>query len=202
MTFPSPGDPFWREAVMEGKAIVAKIDDDWWRLAELADRITTKYGEKTLSKYAAEIGAVACTLERRLSTYRRWNEIPAAPPESYAVAQALQAHPNRAEIIQANPNITTAEARDKMREWRGGGEVEVHQDQDWKRWFAKLVVAAQDIVAEVNISAMTPESRRILLSAVEPKLLPTLRDAGEALIQLADKLDQIDANERDFAAAE
>src|ERR1700722_18330454 len=58
------------DAVAEGKRIVDRMDGDWMRLAELADQVGTTYGEQTLDKFAEEIGAVACTLKRRLSTFR------------------------------------------------------------------------------------------------------------------------------------
>jgi hypothetical protein len=123
-------DTIWDDAVSEGKKIVAELDHQWWRLAELADQVTTEYGAKTVANFAQQIGAVGCTLERRLSVFRAWKTISAVPPESYAVAQALQAHPDRGEIIKANPNTTTAEARQKMREWRGDQTEAEEQDEE------------------------------------------------------------------------
>jgi hypothetical protein len=120
----------WQEAIAEGKAIIAEMDRCWWRLAELADKVATSYGENRLAVFAKEIGAVPCTLERRLSTYRRWKEIPAVPPESYAVAQALQAHPNRAEIVAAKPTVTTVEAREMMSQWRQNQTEPADQVED------------------------------------------------------------------------
>ena len=42
-------------------------------LAKLADQVETEYGEKTLVKFAEEIGVPDCTLTRRLSTFRKWD---------------------------------------------------------------------------------------------------------------------------------
>jgi hypothetical protein len=192
-----PGGFNWKNAVTEGRAIVAELDHhvaeldhQWWRLAQLADRVRTSYGEDNLNKFAAEIGAVPCTLGRRLSTYRAWKEIQAAPPKSYAVAQALQAHPDRAKIIMANPEITTAEARELMRDLKVENEGQTGT-LETKRWFKSLVGLAEDIVGQANLSAMTPEKRQNLIEVIEPKLLVTLREGGEALVKLADHLSQL-----------
>src|SRR5215475_14309332 len=111
------------EAIREGQAIVAKIEGQMrhekMRLGELADKLEPKYADRTLAKFAAEIGIAACTLERHRSVYRAWKENPAPGPVSYAVLRALQDHPDRADIVKNTPDLTQAEARKLMRPYRG-----------------------------------------------------------------------------------
>jgi hypothetical protein len=59
------------------------------RLGELADKLEPRYGDRTVAKFAAEIGIAACTLKRCLSVYRAWKGIEAPAPLSYAVLQEL-----------------------------------------------------------------------------------------------------------------
>jgi hypothetical protein len=196
----------WAVAVSEGKAIVARADSDHMRLGELADEVVAKYGDKTLAKFAAAIGVAACTLKRRRSVYRAWKEIGASPPQLYTVAQELAAHPDRAEIVQENPNITARKAREMVRA-NNTAQDDGRREEDWKlketrRWFNRLVDMAEEIVGEVNIGAMTPERRQILTEVLEPNLLvQQLREGGEALVKLADDLKQLIENEHSFAAA-
>lgn len=66
----------------------------------------------------------ACTLERKRSVWRAWKEISEPAPKSipFAIAMALQDHPNRAELVNKNLNITRAEARRLARDHRKGDD--------------------------------------------------------------------------------
>lgn len=118
---PAPATIDYDAAVVEGKEIVediaaklASAQDRRMRLGELADAVEKAYGEGRLTKYAKDIGAALCTLKRSRSVYRAWAENEAAPPllpKSFAVAQDLQRHPRRFEIIKKDPDITTRKAR-------------------------------------------------------------------------------------------
>src|SRR6516165_10066583 len=108
------------KAVREGQAILAKIDDaerGQLRLGELAHKLEKKYGDRTLAKFAAEIGVAKCTLDRYQTVYRAWEGKLAPGPisTSYAVLRELQTHPDRAQIIRKNPNLTKREAHERMR---------------------------------------------------------------------------------------
>jgi hypothetical protein len=64
---------FYREAVAEGKEIIAGIEhqrDRLMRLGELADGVEAVYGKKKLNRFAEEIDIAACTLKRIRSVYR------------------------------------------------------------------------------------------------------------------------------------
>jgi hypothetical protein len=172
-------------AVAEGKQIVAQGESNAWRLGEIADQVEPKYGDKTLAKLAKAIGGIAlCTLERRRSVYRKWKEIPAAPPKSFAVAQELAPHPDRGRIIEAKPNITTREARKEMQE-----ENERQQQADpnfakekMKKWFEDLLMHVSKVVRDAEIINLAPEKQRHLKQAItQPVLLNELLEGRAAL---------------------
>jgi hypothetical protein len=99
-----PNEDFikFEDVVTELKQIVDHGERDNWRLGELAYRVEPRYGDKTLAKLAKENGGIAeCSLRRRRNVYEAWFvKIRAAPPESFAVAQELAAHPERGRIIR------------------------------------------------------------------------------------------------------
>lgn len=109
-------------AVAEGRQIVTALKNNEWALGELADRVKTKYGANTLARFAEDIGVEPSTLERYRSVYRAWKETPGPAPESFAVAQTLQSHPNRAELVRKNPKLTRREARKIKRPYKGKGK--------------------------------------------------------------------------------
>ena len=182
------------DAVSEAKQIIATIESNEMRLGELADRLEPRYGEKTLEKFAKEIGVAVCTLERRRSVYRAWKEIPAPAPISFSVQQELQNHPDRARIIAENPNLTKGQARALTRAWRKKDQEE-KAGGDWKlettkRWFNDLVSRASKALSDVEMTKahLDPAKRLILRKVVEPTTLDTVRKGGEAWIHLADFL--------------
>ena len=62
------------DAVREAKQILARIEaehrQDQMRLGELADKVHTTYGGRSLPKFAKAIGIASCTLHRYRSVYR------------------------------------------------------------------------------------------------------------------------------------
>jgi hypothetical protein len=187
-----PPIPF-DEVVTEGKRMVAVADSNNWRFGELAHRCEPKYGEETLAKLAKAIGGIAaCTLERRRSVYRAWFvEISAAPPESFAVAQELQNHPKRGEIIEKRPNITTREARKEMQAWN-----EEQQKADPKLQLKRMEKILEGLLSRASkaqadagmINTFTEEERRNLQKAIkDPKMVDDeLREGAKSWIALAD----------------
>jgi hypothetical protein len=124
------------DAVKEARQILAKGEEDQWRLAELAGQVETSYGEKKLQQFAKAIGIAPCTVARMRSVWRAWqndkNEGPA--PKSFAVAQALQGHPERQKLISENPGMTRAKARRLMADYnrsrKGDGDGTVTATTD------------------------------------------------------------------------
>jgi hypothetical protein len=108
----------YEELVALAKVKVASIDATWWGFCKDADCLSTLDRPRTLQKFAADTGA-GCVLYRRHSVWTAWKSAPGPILEiiklKYAVGRVLQNHPQRFDIIRDNPNITMAEAREKMR---------------------------------------------------------------------------------------
>jgi hypothetical protein len=193
-------------AVLEAKTIIAQGETDAWRLGELAHKIVhPTYGDHTLAKFAAEIGVAACTLKRRRSVYRAWIGAPA--PQSYATAAELATHPKRDELVKANPAMKKSEARKIMQAHRGKPPKD-KGSLDWRkkenqRWFARVLTVAHEAIKEDALPhSLSPEQLRILKESVEPKLCPTLREGGAALIALADYLEKLEERVKEAEAEE
>lgn len=197
---PEEAEIGYEEAVAQAKQIIAKTASCQMRLGELADKIEKGYGEQRLRRFAADIGIAACTLERCRSVFRAWeNQAPA--PKSYSVAQELQAHPHRFELIRNNPDMTKREARRIMRRLRTEqtqANFATHQREEQKRWFRAVIRHAGETLRDAAIAdgEVSLELRQALRDIIEPTLLATLREAGSAVIRLADFLEQI-AREED-----
>jgi hypothetical protein len=132
--------------------------------------------------------------------YRAWAENGAAPPQSFAVAQELAGHPDRFDIIKADPDITTRKARQKMREHHQAKVVadpaKWRRDEQ-RRWFNAVVKRAEEVIRDAGIADGTADSKggseleKALREVVEPDLLLTLREAAEGLTRLADYLERL-----------
>jgi hypothetical protein len=108
-------------AVRQGRVLWAEItkgDRASMRLGELADKIEPRYADRTLKKYADEIGALYETVKRCRTTYRQWVKIGAPAPHSYAAAQVLHKHPDAAAIASNKPDITKDEASKLVQEYK------------------------------------------------------------------------------------
>jgi hypothetical protein len=191
----------WEDAVAEGKRLVAEgkqmiatADRNDWRLAELADQVGTQYGENSLAKFATEIGLANCTIKRRRTTYRNWKEILKSDPGlllSYSVARELEKHPERERLIKDNPKMTKREAGALMRAYRSKPESET------QRWWRDLILRVGKATADESV---LNGDQQILLKVVQPQLLSTLREAGQAWINLADSLEKLFKKPRNKAS--
>jgi hypothetical protein len=183
----------WNEAVTEGRAIVARADQDQMRLGELADQVDKAYGENSLAKFGKEIGVAACTLKRRRSVYRAYKGIGAPVPLSqpFSVLQELAVHPQRDKIIVERPQLTKREARDLVRQYHGHSLT--LRRTETERWLREVVAIAGKAVGATSFvdQPLSPEAKRELANKIEPSILPGLREGGEALLRLADCLEQL-----------
>ena len=203
------------KAVREGQAILAKIDDaerGQLRLGELAHKLEKKYGDRTLAKFAAEIGVAKCTLDRYQTVYRAWEGKLAPGPisTSYAVLRELQTHPDRAQIIRKNPNLTKREAHERMRELKGTAkderEREQEQEDEWlkhdRKWFKDLVAIANEAARAAGVlDEYTPEQLDKLRQAADPKLLMYVRGGGRMLFRVANRLAELLGEDLEEASA-
>ena len=108
------------DAVSEGKEIVAQIEvaeRGQLRLGELADRLEPRYKDRTLAKFAAEIGVAKCTLDRYRTVYRAWAEKLAPGPNlvSYAVLRELATHRSASKSLGKSKYYQTRSARQDAR---------------------------------------------------------------------------------------
>lgn len=195
----------YEDGVAQGKALVARLDADWWALCELATRLEPKYDEQTHKRFFAEIG-IDSVGERRLSVFRAWQPIfaswaadgnPALGPSSvpYTVLRELQDHPKRDEHLKSNPTMKKADAvkvmkahrkKTRVRSWRRD-EITEQLDQiedaakNLKRLELKLVKDAADY--------------RLLLEVVAARRkewLANVRAGGDAAHRSADLIEHLE----------
>jgi hypothetical protein len=198
------------DAVAEGKAIIAKIEEaerGQLRLGELADQLETQYGDRTLAKYAKALDIASCTLKRYRDVYRAWKGKISAPGRvSYAALRELAPHadkPECQEFIRANPAITKRKAHDLKRKLAGTEEVKAQETKEkaaaaealkeTKKWFADVVTLGNQIrgLADVTHHCTTDEQWSRLLENVEQKQLMYIRWTGNTLVRLADLLEYL-----------
>ena len=192
-----PNQAEWDKLVAKGKKLVAALDSNERNLGELADSVETKYRKKSLARFAEEIEVKFSTLNRCRSAYRAWKgiEIKGPSPKS-GVLQALAAHPEREEIIEANRKanrkLTVREARKLMKDYRKAHGLQ----EDWRvgetrRWFGEAVKHALEAHKKYGHLKQEHFDLNILRQAVdEPdKLVATLRLGGRALNTLADEVE-------------
>jgi hypothetical protein len=200
-------DQFDPKDVAEGKKLVATlkakdatlkttqaaIDSAEMKLGKLADPVETKYGEGALARFAKVIKIKLDRLNRCRSVYRAYKDKQIkGPSPKFAVLQALQGHPKRAEIIKERPDLTVREARTIMKDYR----VVHGLQEDWRvgetgRWFGEAVKHALEAHKKYGHLKQEYLDPNILRQAVDDpdKLVATLRLGGRALITLADEVE-------------
>jgi hypothetical protein len=202
------------DAVAQGKAIVAGIDDAWWNLCALADAVETRWGEKDMERFFDDVG-VGCVGPRRLSVYRAYKgDISAPGPKcSYSVARSLQTHPERAEHIRAKPAMSKAEADAIMKTYRNDADPEEpegdEEDEEapkksrpkkkpkgyWKatqadRWFREVLTDANTASAAAAEVIKHANSVAAPNAQAEPALRKVLRETIRGHEKLFPALEQ------------
>jgi hypothetical protein len=105
----------YKAYVEQGLQAKQNIHLSQWALGALASNITIEYKKGKLQEYAEDIGEEYSTLRHYRATYMAWRD-PKGRPESFAVARALNTHPDRYQIVKDNPHLTAREAEDIMRQ--------------------------------------------------------------------------------------
>jgi len=182
--------PDYVAMVAEAKQIDQTADAGQMRLAQIAAQVQTKYGEETLKQFAKDTGIALCTLQRRRSVWRAWEKIQATPPKLYSVAEALQAHPDRANIIKREPNITTRDARKRMRKWKEEQQPKAAKggwtEKEFQRWFNDWVERGSKAIEDgLALDKVKPE---ILKQSIDPTLLDTMLKGAETWIKMVNRL--------------
>jgi len=106
------------------------------------------------------------------------------------VLQALQGHPEAVEIITENPDLTTREARTRMRDYRvGQGTQENWQVGETRRWFAQAVKHAQGAIQYGHPASAHLDPTIVRAALDNPdQTEAALRAGGRGLITLADEV--------------
>jgi hypothetical protein len=201
--------------VDEAKKILANIekvsDAGHLRIGEIADKLETKYGDRTLAKFAEAIGKSPSCVKRWLSVYRAWKntQIVATWPQSktppYSVLRELQDIPDREQIILDDPKMTVREAialkreregKDKNKGKGAGGSAKGGQKEPQgsfrtdKRRFLKEVCTNQEALRRKAEEALQEEDEQLdELARVAGKLsLENLRADARVMIALTEDL--------------
>src|SRR5262245_61516409 len=183
----------YQDSLSKGKTFLAEeeglINKVWARLGELADGLTTVYGEGTLKLFAEDLGVSLCLLERRRSTYRAYKNIPVPAPISESALMELQALPDRGEIIAANPDLSKSEARQVRQQRQGkknGGPQSKEKDDELtntRRWFNEIIALATDAIRKgETVGRKVPDA--VLRQVTDPEQLATVRQGGYALLKI------------------
>src|SRR6516165_6993017 len=99
----------YEAAVKECKPLWKSNERNNWRIAEVADELEPKYGERTLARFAKAIGAPYDTIQVYRSVWRAYDK--KGPRGPFSVSKELMAHPQREKILKTKPKITYREAR-------------------------------------------------------------------------------------------
>jgi hypothetical protein len=190
-------------AVKEGLEITSEIEDaqrKQLRLGELAARIERKYGDRTIAKFAKEIGIASCTLHRHQTTWEAWDgQGKVAPgPVSYSVLRELKDVPERLKIVTENPQITRREVAELRRAHEGKPKNKSRDRLDEKkRWLRRLHSLANEATRAAEVVDNDNEQMRALLREImEPDLVPDIVAGAEALTRIAEYLKRVTASTR------
>jgi len=215
ITTPAVATVEYEDAVIQGKAIVARLERDWWSLCALAARTKAKYGQQTTKRFFADIGFPAGA--HRLNVYHAWRPIfdswngtsdPGPNSVSFTVLRELQAHPDRAELLKDKPTMTKEDAQRHKRT----AAKQAQADSDWRRDnIEKQVTKIKEAVADLRKFRLVkePAHYRVLAEVVPPlERTQLVRDWRRGLadlqddIELIENIDQHIATEGQRGAAE
>ena len=103
----------------KAKHVTTIMSGQQWVLGDLADKVEKVYGENRLKQFAEDINyrGNVCTLERCRDVCRAFPKTGADPGFSLRL-NCSQHIPVAFEIVERNPDISKAEARELMRQWR------------------------------------------------------------------------------------
>ena len=104
-------------AAREATLIAKARDIDHMRLGEIGANVKTIYGGKTLNKLSQISGVKYASFKCYVAVYRAYDS-ELVRRLTFSVAQALAAHPDRSKLLSGRPDMTVAEARKIMREYK------------------------------------------------------------------------------------
>jgi hypothetical protein len=137
----------YQEAVREGRILAESVDRNNWRLGEIADQLEPVYGDKTLERFADDIGMNYQSLKYCKATYRAWPHHNRRP-KTWSVAKALIKHPQKYHIIETEPDITVSQAILAMEQFKERRSVGKYKDYVIHKIVADLVKIFNGLLAE------------------------------------------------------
>jgi hypothetical protein len=195
--------PF-EDAVRKCKEIRARIEGrneeterDHFRIGEIADKVETKYKDRTHAKLAERSNIAYSCLKRYLSVYRAWKGTPFGAPGpqsvSYSVLRELASLEDREQIIRDNPNITKREAEQLRRErdgkGDGNGEPQGSFRTDNRRYLKDVCTRAEDLRKKAEEALDdTDEQLDDLAKLAGEQVLMNLRADAKVVVGLAELL--------------
>jgi hypothetical protein len=193
--------------VDEAKKILANIekvsDAGHLRIGEIADKLETKYKDRTLAKFAEAIGKSPSCVKRWLSVYRAWKDTqiwatwPQSKMPSYSVMRELEDVPDREQIIIDDPKMTVREATALKHERVGKGKGTKDKEKEPqgsfrtdKRRILKDICTNQEEVRRKAEEALQAEEEQLdEMARVSGKLtLENLRADARVVIALTEDL--------------
>jgi hypothetical protein len=173
----------YEQYVAQGLQARKNLHASQWVLGALARNVEIEYGKRTLQKYAKDIGVEYGTLRNYRATFEAWLNA-AGRPENFAIATALNSHPDRYQVVARFPKLTFRQAREIMRSYKGGGSTSRARTSAGANTGANTGASA---------SAGFGNSRRQHTASPpppppRPPPKPTLEQAREAYLGLALKL--------------
>jgi hypothetical protein len=199
--------------VDEAKKILATIekvsDTGHLRIGEIADKLETIYGDRTLAEFAKRIGKSPSCVKRWRSVYRAWKDtqIGATWPQlktPYSVLRELQDLPDREQLILNDPKMTVREAIALKREREGkdkgkgkgkgtsGAERKEPQGSfrtDKRRYFKDVCTRQEEVRRKAEEALGDTDKQLDELAQVAGKLmLENLRADARVVIVLTEDL--------------
>jgi hypothetical protein len=188
----------YQELVRQGKIAMQDESNAQWRLGELADKaINPQYGDRTLEKYAKDIGINPGTLINYRSTYRAWAG-QKHRPGVFCVARALNPIANKdpdrvQKLISLDPNITEDEASDETKAFKQELKRAKEKEKAEKEKAKKSKANGKDKDPE---PPPPPPRRRSKVPKYVAELDKMLKDNGTLQLNISN-LELYDGGERD-----
>ena len=201
--------PF-EDAVRECKQIRARIEGrnedterDHFRIGEIADKVQTKYKDRTHAELAKRSNIAYSCLKRYLSVYRAWKGTPFGAPGpqsvSYSVLRELATLEDREQIIRDNPNMTRREAEKLRRERNGKGKGNRDGQgngtggsgfsEDKRRYVKDMRTRAEDLRKKAEEAWEATDAQLDDLAQVAgEQVLMNLRADAKVVVELAELL--------------
>ena len=130
------------DAVEMGLRFVSNIKLNEWELGALADRVEPKYGKATLKRFAEELGVPYETLRKYRYVYRKFRGKHIGDNFPFlACSPSLAGVEDGPELIQANPEMTTTEARKvaSERSTKKGKQKKLGETRNTPGWYRDAV---------------------------------------------------------------